>query len=228
MKPTQHPELSCPAFAELVDAVLDRTAPSELLDHSHGQSCPSCRSLSLAARTILGGAQTPSVPNGLTQRIVTAALIDRKARQRRTSRLQMVAVVAMLLVGLVTFAVLRTGDSELQTNVATIESNPIATPLAEVAKLESKPLRLEESVSEASNALVAMTDDLTAPGLFSSRSFNVPATLPQWTPAETSNSLVNLPNAASTGIEPVTSSTRRALNLFIRDTGLSNDPKSKF
>ena len=226
MKP--YPTLSCPAYAELVDAVLDRTTPIQLLDHPHVQSCPSCHGLSMAARLIIAGVPRPSVSVNLTQRIVNAALTERQTRQRQRFQLRAAAMVAMLLMGVVSFSLWRQNDIEMQTDVAEIDSSSTLQPPVVLAQLEPKPPRLEESVNEASNALMEMTGDVTSPVLFTTRSFHVPSELPQWTPAETNNSLVNLPNTASTGIEPVTSSTRRALNLFMRDTGFDTELKSKF
>ena len=155
MKP--YPTLSCPAYAEIVDAVLDRTAPIQLLDHPHVQSCRSCHSLSMAARQIIAGVTRPIVSVYLAQRIVNAALAERQARQRKRSQLRVAAMVAMLLMGVVSFSVWRQNDSKMQTDVAKTDSNSKSQPPVGVAQIEPKPPRLEESVNEASDALMAMT-----------------------------------------------------------------------
>ena len=227
MNPIFDQNLSCPAFAELVDAVLDRTASAELLDHPHGQLCATCHDRTMAAKVILAGTPMPVPPSGLSERIVVAALAERQVRQRRNRHLRqgLLSLTALLIVGAIGFAVWPSGNDLIEPRLATVEPKP----MIEVAAIQPKP-RLDQSMSKASDALASLTREVTSPAISSTRHLRLPTELPNWNltyAVESDVSLTHLPTAARTGLEPVTSSTRRALNLFMRDTGLSREPKPK-
>lgn len=92
---------------------------------------------------------------------------------------------------------------------------------------EQPPPKIGDTLSEAGEALAKITRDTTdkatpPPALFAPvEAVKLPpakATTPDVQPA--ADTLASVPGAAKSGLEPVTGSTRRAINLFLRDTGL--------
>lgn len=192
----------CELFQERLQAVLDNEAPMSVLA-DHAERCATCRADALAAKRLSAyHSPVPAVPAGFAERIVARVSVERRAEaRRRVLRVSMIAALAAsLLVGL---AILRPPP--------TAPHSPKPAPIAAAAPGVMKPL------NEAHEAFVALTaraaDDTLKPAknlLFAEvKSSDPPA-----------DALSQVPEAALAGVEPLVSTPRRALNLFVRD--LSN------
>jgi hypothetical protein len=155
--------------------------------------------------------QLPTVPTGFADRVA-----DRWAARVRFVRRMKWATAAAVILGLTSvggyFAV-RTPESPVVVAPPPIEPTP--SP------------KLSDSLSEMGNALAAVSRD-TAEKASGPRSLfgsvdklrlPVPAAVaPDMTPA--AQSFAAVPSSAKASVEPMTNSTKRAISLFLRDTGL--------
>jgi hypothetical protein len=227
--PTPPPATGCAAFAAVVQSVLDRELGPDALDAGHPTICPDCRALAAAARRLLDFAPLfPEAPPGLSDRIVAAALWDRRLRRRRLAGVAAAAVAASLLIAAAMYfsrpAPTRGPD------VAQVQPSPTPAP----KRPDAPPPRVSDQIAEAGSAVVAITRKATDQAVAPTRTLLPPPgvvsvpmadTLPGIEPA--AESLAGVPEAAKAGIEPVTDKTRRAVNLFLRDVGIGPPAKSK-
>jgi hypothetical protein len=164
-----------------------------------------------AAVAAYAARRLPAVPVGFADHVA-----DRwAARVRLVRRVKWAtaAAVAISLTGVGGYFALRTPEPPVV--VAPSPADPPAVP------------KLSDSLSEMGEALAAVSRDTAekASGprsLFGSMDkirLPVPtAVAPDVTPA--AQSLAAVPASAKASVEPLTNSTRRAINLFLRDTGL--------
>jgi hypothetical protein len=225
-RPDDLPERSagCTAFEAVVNAVLDRELGPDALDGDHPAGCTECRALAAAARQLLGTTFTqPAPPSDFAERVVAAAVRDRRARRRL--RLVGAALAASVLAGIAMY-LLR------PTPVETREF--VEVPPAPRVVPEAPPPRVSDRFAEAGSALVAITNrareqtlNPTRTLLPSPEAVVVPkaGAVPGIEPV--AESLAGMPEAARSGIEPVADKSRRAVNLFLRDVGLGNNAKPK-
>lgn len=103
--------------------------------------------------------------------------------------------------------------------------DPELVPL--VPTPEPTPPNIGDTLSEAGDALAKLSRDTTdkatpPPALFAPvEAMRLPPTKPMTPDVQpAAETLAAVPGAAKSGLEPVTGSTRRAINLFLRDTGL--------
>ncbi len=205
----------CERIAALVTRVLDREAVSEtLVDDSHLVDCAACREMVAIAEQF--SLPTPKPSMLFTERVVRAA--DRDFRQRRRTR-WMVRSGAMAMAASVLVSVVAMKPWAAKPN-----------EIVQVPEVKStvKPVKIEQSFAEAGSAFVSITrkatDQSLAPAVnwIASRDATVPAERTEI------STLANLPNAAKDGIEPITNTTKRAFNLFVRDVaGLTATGKMK-
>jgi hypothetical protein len=94
------------------------------------------------------------------------------------------------------------------------------------------PQRVDERVSDATSALASITKKATERTLAPRNLIPQPErmSLPDSELASSvepaAESLSAMPQAAKSGIEPMTTGAKRAVNLFLRDTGIAPKPKS--
>src|SRR5205807_3774679 len=188
---------------------------------AHLSSCPACRELHAAVPSLLEGlrAQTTLLPPlGLAERIGTAVLLQTR-RQRRTRRLSFAAAMAASILAILTISYFRLWQ---------IPRPPSPAPLvrsAEPGKNLHSP-SLNQSVAEAGQAVLAMTRRAADETVGQGRMF-LPLVLlerpapgvPEIEPLleQLTKSLRDIQNGMTVGLEPVTSSARRALDLFLRE-----------
>jgi hypothetical protein len=103
--------------------------------------------------------------------------------------------------------------------------DPELVPL--VATPEPTPPNIGDTLSEAGDALAKLSRDTTEKAtpptaLFAPvEAVKLPPSKPVSPDVQpAAETLASMPGAAKSGLEPVTGSTRRAINLFLRDTGL--------
>lgn len=222
--PTPDRPAGCAAFEAVVNAVLDRDLGPDALERDHPASCAECRALAVAARQLLGAPfPRPDPPSGSTGRIVAAAVRDRRSR-RRLRLVGAALATSLLLVGMA--YLLRPTPTEKHEFVHVPPTPPVVP--------EAHPPRVSDRFAEAGSALVAITNRAKEQTVNPTRSLFPPAesiavpmagTLPGIEPA--AESLAGMPEAARSGMEPVTDTTRRAVNLFLRDIGLGPPARPK-
>jgi hypothetical protein len=212
----------CAAFEAVVNAVLDRDLGRDALECDHPAGCRECRALVDAARQLLGAPLAlPTPPRGLAERIAAAAVRDRRVRRQR--RLVGLALAASVLMGAAAF-LLRPPPVEPLEIVHAPPTPPVVP--------EAPPPRVSDRFAEAGSALVAITNRARDRTVNPTRtlipppeSVTVPTALPGIEPAP--ESLAEMTEAVRSGIEPVTTKTRRAVNLFLRDVGFDTPAKPK-
>jgi hypothetical protein len=229
--PTPPPAAGCAAFEAMVQSVLDRGLSPDALHAGHAAGCPDCRALAAATRRLLDAApHVAGPPPGLSDRIVAAALWDRRVRRRRRfAGAALAAVAASLLIagGAVYYSrPVPNGGPDVA------QAPPTPPPAPKVP--EAPPPRVSDEFAEAGSAVVAITRKATDQAVAPTRTLlpppgvvSVPVAdaLPGIEPA--AESLAGVPEAARSGIEPVADKTRRAVNLFLRDVGIGQQAKPK-
>jgi hypothetical protein len=164
-----------------------------------------------AAVAAYSARRLPAVPAGFADRVA-----DRWAARMRFVRRVKWATAAAAVIGLTSvggYFALRTPEPSVVVAPPPVEPTP--SP------------KLSDSLSEMGEALAAVSRD-TAEKASGPRSLfgsvdmlrlPVPsAVAPDVTPA--AQSLAAVPSSAMASVEPLTSSTKRAVSLFLRDTGL--------
>lgn len=221
--PNLDPSPDCTAFEAVVQRILDGELAREQLGDRHPQTCPACRAL-LTATVAFAAFPTP-VPKpsaGSNRQVLLMVLHDR--RQRRQRRLLVggsaLAMAACLFISVGIYFT-QTGSKPTPEVVEVVPMPPtLNTP------------RVSDQVAEAGSALTAMTYRATEQAMRPTRALFPldPMAVPQidlpTTMEPATESLAALPSAAKSGLEPITDSTRRAVNLFLRDVGFSPKLKS--
>lgn len=193
---------------------IDRTA----LD-AHLGRCADCAAQHAAAGRLLDGLRLlvpPQPPAGLRDQVVARVLADQRARRRRVHLLTTLAVAASLLVaGLAGYYWLQPPP----TPVLPHEPSP------RVVAPEPATPSLRDSMAEAGSAVVNLTrrkadetvnqtrmlwPSVTTPALDDPNVLSEPLDPP-------ARSLREAGQNVSAGLEPVTSSARRAFDLFLRE-----------
>jgi predicted anti-sigma-YlaC factor YlaD len=209
--------MTCTESSELLQERLDGNATADLASlEQHLAACPACRERHAAAERLRRGLllrTAPTAPDGLTDLIVAGVLRDRRLRRRRRWLTAAVALAASLLLAL---AIWQRSSTE--------------TPVVEVVKRDTPaptvPMSLNESVAEAGSAVADLTRRTAGETLDNTRDL-LPMTVPETSLASAGDwqqtlepptrSLREVGQIAATGLEPVTGSARRAVDLFLRE-----------
>lgn len=226
LPPTPDPA-TCSAFRRAARQSLDGPGVAEVPDPAHAAACLDCRRYAAAVRVLasglveLGRGPTPVPTAGFADRVVRAALRERRVRTLRRPG----AGLAMAAGVLVAVALLRPRGGNDPAPVAPSAPDFAQAPIP----ITPEPVRVEEKLSEAGSALAALTRRTAGEAVGPTRdlfaSFATPtfpttvAVPPDAEPVV--EALAEIPQAAQAGVEPVTNSARRAVALFLRDTGLS-------
>jgi hypothetical protein len=226
MTPTLPLPTDCAAFEAVVQRVLDRDLGSEALEVPHVAECADCRALAASAKLLAAGLDrlggVPQVELARTDRIAAAATWDYRVRRRATwvGRAATVALAASILVAAILYG------PWAGRNQPDVVRGPEPLP-------EPAPERVADRVADAGSALASITRKATDQALTPTRNLIPPpesVTLPEPELATTvepaAESLAAMPQAAKSGIEPMTTGARRAVSLFLRDTGIAPKPKS--
>lgn len=206
------PPTACAAFDATVQAVLDRTLPASALDDAHCRECDSCREISAAARLLLIGLESQSLPTppaDFAERIIPAIVAEsrRPVNSWRTARIAVASLAASALLAFFAVPPRQTGQQQTVATKAT-------APMPVAARAPS----VTQSLAEARSAVVSLTKRAATESLSPAKSLfaSLDPTPPPTPPAPPSD----VPTASP--VEPITNTAKRALNLFIRDvSGLS-------
>lgn len=232
----------CRATVDLIQRALDGDATADALDaDSHALACTACRERVRAARVLLSALATPAepvaVPAGFADRVVMAMWAERHERTRNRSfaaALWAIAAGILLVIGLVwltspTKKEVPHPEDLVQTPqqpTPAPESRP--NPPAPEPVPELRPIRVGDALASTGQAILDAPKPLAesvavAPKLLDvlSGPFKMPAPAdPMTTSLEPARkSLADLPEAARTGLEPVTGTAEKAFNRFLRDMG---------
>lgn len=200
---------NCAAFDAVLQSVFDGDRPASALDDLHAATCEPCRELASAAKELLAGfpilAAPIDSPVDFASRIVPNVLAERN--RSRAVRRTIVAVAASLAASVL---------------IAVAASRPWYSQVREVVKIESvnqnsdlKPPPVESSFRQAGAAFASLTKRAAEESIAPAR--NLLAGIELTPPAPT---VVPMPpTRASSTVEPITNTAKRAINLFIRDVG---------
>lgn len=242
----------CRATVDAIQSVLDGAAPAGSLDADpHATACATCRERVRAVRVLLPVLAAPrepvAVPAGFTERMVAVWDENHAHRHGRLMRvpkaLTALAIAAAILV--VAFVLL---PPSLHTNRPSANKAPAAplpapevTPAPEAAPAPRerapappRPMRIGDEVAKAGQALrdtpKPIADSVAvAPKLyeaFASAFRPAAPAAPMGDMLEPARkSLAELPDAARSGLEPVTGTAQKAFDRLLRDVALVK-PKS--
>ena len=206
----------CDAARAALQRLLDGEANWDRPDAaSHRAACVDCREELALARLVPGAVSQPAFPSELTNRVVGAAVTQyRRGRIVRYAGLG-AALAASILVAAVVFQPSRQTITE-SPSVATLpRPNADASP--------GKPLG--EVVSEARDALVSLTRRTANETRATSVALVPDPKLPDVADAgDGLEPLADAQVAAARSVEPIKTSARRALNLFLRAADPPNKP----
>ncbi len=213
--------MNCHASHELLQQRLDGTPieSPELLEHLRG--CADCRVLEAGTRRLQDGLRllaSPLPPPDLAARIADRVLLDRRRARRRARRRWTVTLA--LAAGLFIALRLRLDWHGRQTEPENEKQGPVVqNPIPEPKAAPT----LRESVTQAGEAVASLTSQ-TADETVGPTRWLVPNVSPPELPKvdleaiePPTRPLREAGEGVSTGLEPVTSSARRAVGLFLRE-----------
>lgn len=213
--------MSCSEFQHLLQQRLDgEPQPEPNPTASHAAQCPACRALEAAAERLEEGLRLlrpPAPSEDLGKRIVADVLAERRQRDRlRYRRLALVGAVAASLLLAVFLGRSWRPDASAPVAKDSKQSKPPAVP--------SRDPSLDESVQEAGSALVSLMNRTADQAVEQGRVLIPPVqvAMPALPPADAWQAPLEQPVASLrtarqgvvAGLEPVTNSAMRAVNLF--------------
>lgn len=234
----------CRATADAIQRVLDGVAAPETLDADpHAGACPACRERLRAARVLLAVLAAPGdpvpVPAAFTDRVLSAVRADRTASVRRRRMLSVAGVLALAAAVLVgAWVIIDTNPVPAPERPKEVVRQPVPVPDVPPAPREKAPAPppirigaefaragqafrdapkpIADSVAIAPKLLDALTGPFTTPA----------APAPMGDALEPARrTLADLPDAARSGLEPVTGTAQKAFDRLLRDVA-SVKPKS--
>ena len=217
---------ACAAFEAVVQAVLDRERPTAALADEHTAECAACRELAASARLFLAADLrfVPDPPRDLTDRILAGAAWDTRVHRKR--KLAVGVMAAALAASVLAAGVYLTARVDADREPPPVAVEPTPTPVSE------PPVRVADQLADAGSALAAITSRVTDQAVTPTRSLlptpemiSIPTDVLPPMPEPVADSLAAMPEAAGAGLEPVAATTRRAVNLFFRDFGMSPPAK---
>ena len=218
----------CGPTLERVQAVLDRIHPASILaSDAHPAVCSACRARVRAAVLMLKLFAEPRdvrVPVSLTNAILAGVRADRRTRSRRRA---FAWVGGFAAAASVAFAIWFNQPKPVEVAVE--------VPIRPILKLQpAAPMRVNEELAKAGDALRESSRTITEPAASAPRVFaaltvsllKVPAAPVGIDLGPAGRSLSEIPDAARSGLEPVTGTAQKAFDRFLRDV-TSMQPKTK-
>jgi predicted anti-sigma-YlaC factor YlaD len=214
--------MNCPEAQAWLQRRLDGEAADGAGLEAHLAACPACREAHAAAQVLLDGLRrrvVPVPPADLAQRIVSAALVDRARRQTRRRLLYGAGLTAA---GLAAAVLLAVWMAPPRTPPAGGGADTVAAETAPPRKGMSSP---REQVSAAGLAVASLTRKAADETAVTTRLLLPDVALPPArepdpqapAPVDSARSLAEVKQGVSAGLEPVTTSARRAFSLFLRE-----------
>ncbi|HEY7330567.1 MAG TPA: hypothetical protein VH592_23205 [Gemmataceae bacterium] len=214
--------MNCRIAYDLLQENLDGTPieSPEWLAHLH--QCAECRSLASAGRRLQDGLRylaAPVPPRSLVERIVEGVLLDRRRARRRLRRRWALglALAASLLLAL-TWRLNWQG-----TPVGSDSRSPEQMAKNTSIGTEKKVPTLRESASELGEVVAELSNETAEETVGQTRRWvsNVPSPTLPWVDLAAmeppTQPLREASEGLSEGLEPVTTSARRAVDLFLRE-----------
>lgn len=218
--------MNCRVAHELLQQSLDGTPIESPEWLTHLRHCADCRALASAGRRLQDGLRllpAPLPPPGLSERIVTRVLSERRRAKRRMRQRWAVSLTlaAGLLVALTLrliplFSTLHTSTPDETTGQLTVQNSP---PLL----MEKSEPTLRESAAQLGEVFAELSNETAKETVGQTRRLvsNVPSPeLPKidLTAMEPpTHPLREAGEGLSEGLEAVTTSARRAVDLFLRE-----------
>ena len=211
--------MNCIEFQHQLQLRLDGELQIDSLGvEQHVLQCAKCRALESAVQRLecgLGIGAAVALPPGLSERIVRHVLAARRARRRYRRGVLSAAVAAtLLLAAFIAYSRLRVSPGDAPAPVA--KTAPTNEPPPAVA--------LQRSVREAGSALVSLMGR-TADEAIEQGRILFPSSLARTAVVDGDSSPLDPPvrslreagEGVSAGLQPVTRSARRAVDLFLRE-----------
>jgi hypothetical protein len=194
---------TCDDFLALLNAVLDGDVPrAAAMAHPHYTACSDCRSLVAAAEALVTcRAPVPPLVPHFTDNVLGAVHSSRLIEVRRK---QLLGVC-----GLITLAA--------AVMLALWLNAPAHTPPTVPAFVATTTPTVTASVNDAKKAMASLTTSVAQETLAPARNLftlSSDKTVPETAEAP---ALAALPSAATAGLQPIASTTRRAFDALVRD-----------
>lgn len=207
----------CEAFAATVNAVLDGDAPALALTTGHPLGCADCRSLAAAARLLASADPVLRIPPAASPELRTRLVRATTSTQRR-HWMPAITVGVALVIG-----VWLTWPKQEEPVVAGRTSSDTETTTTNAARPQPVPRLADQWATVASIARSA-TERAGAPVRhLPTATVSLSPVPPPSTPDFAA--LAPFEQATKVTTEPVAGATRRAVDLFLRDLGLSTPIK---
>jgi predicted anti-sigma-YlaC factor YlaD len=210
--------MNCRDFRDLLQERLDGTAlDTPPACDEHLRTCPACAALHAAAVRLGEGLRllaAPTPPPDLADRIADRVL--RKRLWRRPRGRRRVAVPLVLAACLLVAIAARLSWHRNPTS----PTAPTPHAGAQQPQPPGEPVDLRESVDEAKQAVVALTARTADEAVDRTRRLLAPGGSPSVSPPPArppAQALREAGEGVSDGLEPVTHSARRAVDLFLRE-----------
>lgn len=211
--------MTCHGCHERIQEHLDdpaRAAEGDAELEQHLRGCPACAALYRAARRLNDGLRLlapPVSPPDLTDRIVFAVHADRRQRRRMRFAVGIAVLAAGLLLG-VGLRVFRPTSGPAPSPAP--EQNLANQGLKPTPAEPEPPIKIGDAVADATRRAANETvkeTEVVLPAVVGPvlKDFDLPMDLEPPQPLREAGSGV------STGLEPVTSSARRAVDMFLRE-----------
>lgn len=215
--------MNCPASHDLLQQGLDGTPIESPEWNEHLRGCPECRALESASRRLQDGLRllaAPLPPAELAERIAERVLLDRRRARRRARRRW--AVTLALAAGLfIVLAARLDWRGERAAHPAKTSEPSVKHEMPKGVPGDSPTLR--ESAEELGEAVASLTNQ-TADETMGQTRWLVPKVPSPALPKVDLESLEpptrplrEAGEGVSAGLEPVTNSARRAVDLFLRE-----------
>ena len=233
----------CRQVIDRLQSVLDGELPATALEvDPHATACRTCRERIAAGKLVWNSLRTAQESSlfraALTGQIVMAIHTDRQRQRRNRVRRRLfaggLAIAAMLLI------VIRSGWPVGSNQTASVQKQPTDSTLAKepqapapvAAQPVQQPLRLADELSKAEQAFVNSSRPITDPARAAPQVIEKIADYfsspdPSGPRVEFGQTaLLELPEAARSGLQPVTETTQKAIARFFHDvSAIQTTPK---
>lgn len=218
--------MNCDDAHDLLQQTLDGTPVESPEWLAHLRHCDECRALTLAGRRLQDGLRllvAPIPPADLAARITARVRRERRRTRRRWAAGFALAAAVLIALGLRGTWPGRTPENDARPSQTVVKNEP--------AREEKAASTLRESAAELSAIFSALSNQTADETLGQTRRWvsNVSSpALPQvdLTAMEPpTQPLRQAGEGVSEGLEPVTTSARRAVDLFLRELPMETEPK---